>query len=70
VSGVVRVKLFKGTCSIVGRRSPFALYEHALATYDAGDAFDHSAAEGFIRIWGLPVEIAARKARQAEPARA
>jgi argininosuccinate synthase len=70
VSGVVRVKLFKGTCSIVGRRSPFALYEHALATYDAGDTFDHSAAEGFIRIWGLPVEIAARKARQAEPARA
>jgi argininosuccinate synthase len=70
VTGLVRVKLFKGTCTVVGRRSPFALYEHALATYDAGDTFDHSAAEGFIRIWGLPVETAARKARQAAPAQA
>jgi argininosuccinate synthase len=61
VCGVIRVKLFKGTCSIVGRKSPYALYEHALATYDAGDRFDHSAAEGFIKIWGLPVETAARK---------
>jgi len=62
VTGVVRVRLFKGNCTIVGRRSPFSLYSHALATYDAGDLFDHSAAEGFIKIWGLPVESAARKA--------
>lgn len=61
VTGVVRLKLFKGSCSIVGRRSPFGLYEHALATYDAGDTFDHAAAEGFIKLWGLPVETAARK---------
>ncbi|MBI2220968.1 MAG: argininosuccinate synthase [Acidobacteria bacterium] len=61
VTGVIRVKLFKGNCTVVGRKSPFALYEHALATYDAGDLFDHSAAEGFIKIWGLPVETAARK---------
>jgi argininosuccinate synthase len=65
VTGLVRVKLSKGTCTVVGRRSPFALYEHALATYDAGDLFDHSAAEGFIKIWGLPVETSARKAREA-----
>ena len=62
VTGVTRLKLFKGDCRIVGRKSPFALYEHALATYDAGDLFDHTAAVGFIKIWGLPVEIAARKA--------
>ncbi|MBI1876587.1 MAG: argininosuccinate synthase [Acidobacteria bacterium] len=61
VTGVVRLKLFKGSCTVVGRRSPFALYEHALATYDTGDLFDHTAAEGFIKIWGLPVETAARK---------
>jgi argininosuccinate synthase len=61
VTGTVRLKLFKGDCRVVGRRSPHALYEHALATYDAGDAFDHSAAEGFIKIWGLPVETSARK---------
>jgi argininosuccinate synthase len=62
VTGTVRLKFFRGDCRVVGRKSPFALYEHALATYDAGDLFDHSAAEGFIKIWGLPVETAARKA--------
>jgi argininosuccinate synthase len=63
VTGIVRVKLFKGTCVVVGRKSPLALYDHHLATYDAGDTFDHTAAEGFIKIWGLPVETSARKAR-------
>ena len=58
----VRLKLFKGDCRVVGRKSPFALYDHSLATYDAGDLYDHSAAEGFIKIWGLPIETAARKA--------
>ncbi len=67
VTGVIRVKLLKGNCTVVGRKSPFALYEHALATYDAGDLFDHSAAEGFIKIWGLPIETSARKARAAVP---
>ena len=62
VSGTVRLKLFKADCRVVGRKSPFALYDQALATYDEGDKFDHTAAEGFIKIWGLPVETAARKA--------
>jgi argininosuccinate synthase len=62
VTGVVRLKLFKGDCRVVGRKSPFGLYEHSLATYDTGDLYDHSAAEGFIKIWGLPIETAARKA--------
>lgn len=61
VTGAVRLKLFKGHCRVVGRKSPFALYDHGLATYDAGDNYDHSAAEGFIKIWGLPIETAARK---------
>ncbi len=61
VTGTVRLKLFKGNLTVVGRSSLYALYEHSLATYDAGDQFDHSAAEGFIKIWGLPVEIAARR---------
>ncbi len=63
VFGSVRLKLFKGICRVVGRKSPFALYDQTLATYDAGDHFDHNAAEGFIKIWGLPVEIAAARAR-------
>jgi argininosuccinate synthase len=62
VTGVIRVKLFKGQHIVVGRKSPYALYDHGLATYDAGDLFDHTAAVGFIKIFGLPLETAARKA--------
>jgi hypothetical protein len=40
---------------VVGRRSPVALYDHALATYDASDTFRHEDAEGFVRLWGLGV---------------
>ena len=55
VTGDIRVRLHKGTCTVVGRTSPTTLYQHQLATYDRGDQFDHSAAEGFITIYGLPV---------------
>jgi argininosuccinate synthase len=64
VSGTIRLKLFKGDCRVVGRKSPFALYDQGLATYDEGNTFDHTAAEGFIKIWGLPVETAAKSARR------
>jgi argininosuccinate synthase len=69
VSGVIRLKLFKGDCRVVGRRSPYALYDHSMATHEEGDMFDHAAGEGFVKIWGLPVEIAARKAREAAAGR-
>ena len=55
VSGTIRLKLFKGSSTVVGRKSPFSLYNYSLATYDKGDKFDQSASVGFIRIWGLPV---------------
>jgi argininosuccinate synthase len=64
VTGTIRLKLYKGDCRVVGRKSDFALYDHGLATYDAGDTFDHAAAEGFIKIWGLPVETAAKHERR------
>jgi argininosuccinate synthase len=67
VTGSVRLKLFKGECRVVGRKSPFALYEHPAATHDAGDGFDRGAADGFIKIWGLPAETAARKASPSQP---
>ena len=54
VTGQVKLKLYKGTCSVVGRKSPFSLYKKELATYEKGDLFDHTAAEGFIKIFGLP----------------
>jgi argininosuccinate synthase len=53
VTGQVRVKLFKGKATVVGRRSEHSLYSKKLATYDSGDSFDHDAARGFIRLWGL-----------------
>jgi argininosuccinate synthase len=62
VTGTVRLKLFKGDCRVVGRRSPFSLYDHELASEDTHDRIDYAAAEGFIKIWGLPIETAARKA--------
>jgi argininosuccinate synthase len=60
VTGTVRLKLFKGKCSVVGRKSPFSLYSYGLATYDKGDQFDQSASPGFIHIWGLPVRTQAQ----------
>ena len=60
VTGTVRVKLFKGNCTVVGRKSPYSLYQHKLATYDVGDQFDQSASLGFIHIWGLPVSVQSR----------
>lgn len=60
VTGIVRVKLFKGNCLVVGRKSPYSLYSYSLATYDKGDVFDQSASPGFIHIWGLPLKIQAQ----------
>jgi len=56
VTGTVRLKLFKGTCQVVGRKSPHALYRERLATYSARDQFDQRAAAGFIKLFGLPYE--------------
>jgi argininosuccinate synthase len=59
VNGIVRTRLHKGTCTVVGRSSDESLYQHNLATYDAGDTFDHQASVGFISVFGLPVKTQA-----------
>ncbi len=59
VSGTARVKLDRGTARVVGRSSPFSLYRPRLATYSAGDEFDHQAATGFIKLVGLPLRTQA-----------
>ena len=61
VTGAVRLRLHKGTCTIVGRRAEKPLYSRELATYDRGDTFDHRSSEGFIAIYGLPVRTQARR---------
>jgi argininosuccinate synthase len=65
VTGEVRVRLDHGTAAVVGRRSPHSLYDRSLATYDAGDAFDHASAVGFISIFGLPLRTEAARTRKA-----
>jgi len=60
VTGTVRVKLHKGNYMPVGRKSPLSLYDEGMSTYDKGDLFDHSAAAGFISLWGLPLRINAQ----------
>ena len=61
VNGQVRLRLDHGNAIVVGRRSDDSLYDRALATYDAEDAFDHAAAVGFIRIFGLPLKTEAAR---------
>ena len=46
-----RIQVYQGV--VVGRKSEFSLYNKHLATYDTADQFDHDAAKGFIRLWGL-----------------
>jgi len=53
VTGTVRLKLYKGNSTIVGRKAPNALYSEDLATYDPNSTFDEAAAAGFIALWGL-----------------
>ena len=53
VTGLVRVKLFKGSITLLGRTSPWSLYNEELATYTEADTFNHEAAEGFIHLYGL-----------------
>jgi len=67
VTGTVRVRLHKGQATAVGTQSPRSLYAVSLATYEKGDEYDQSAAEGFIKIWGLPVRVQAQQQLLAQP---
>ncbi len=61
VDGLVRVKLYKGKATVVGRKSENSLYSKKLATYETGDQFDHEAAKGFIRLHGLGQQTQAQR---------
>lgn len=63
VHGRVKVKLYKGGLQVVGRSSPFSLYDVALSTYEGKTKFDQKWSEGFIELWGLPTKIASLKRR-------
>ena len=63
VTGEVKVKLHRGNCTVVGRKSPFSLYSESLATYTEKDMFDHKAADGFLEIFGLPSKLEGARSR-------
>ena len=60
-TGEVRLKLYKGSVNVVGRRSPNSLYVEDLATYSERDAFDHLAGKHFTQVWGLPLKVLGRR---------
>jgi argininosuccinate synthase len=57
VTGAVRLKLFKGSCTGVGRKSPYSLYREDYATFGKDDVYDQQDAEGFINLFGLPMKV-------------
>ncbi|WP_408955897.1 argininosuccinate synthase [Natroniella sp. ANB-PHB2] len=57
VNGTIKVKLYKGSCTVVGRESNNSLYQENLATYDKSDTFNHESAIGFIELFGLPLKV-------------
>ena len=54
MTGEVKAKLYKGSLTVIGRRSAYSLYEYGLATYGDGDTFDRTASKGFIDLHSLP----------------
>ncbi len=61
VVGTVRLKLYKGRCDIAGVKSPKSLYKSDLASFTMGAEYDPTDATGFIRLFGLPMKVAAGK---------
>ena len=62
VSGAVRLKLYKGNLILAGRKSPTSLYREDYASFGEEDVYDQKDAEGFIRLFGLPLKVEAQQA--------
>jgi argininosuccinate synthase len=59
VTGTVRLKLYKGSVSAAGVKSPWSLYNASIASFETGELYNHADAKGFIRLYGLPVLVRA-----------
>jgi len=59
VTGTVRMKLYKGSCTIAGRKSPYSLYREDYASFGEEDVYNQKDAEGFITLFGLPMKVEA-----------
>lgn len=64
VEGRVKLKLYKGSLSIVGLESPYSLYDRSLSTYGINSTFDQEHSAGFIELWGLQSRIASEIIRK------
>ena len=64
-TGAVRLKLYRGSVTVAGRRSPNSLYRPDLGGFGESAAYDHADAAGFVRLFGLPIRIAASRAHPA-----
>ena len=60
VSGTVRMKLYKGNCTVVGVKSPYSLYREDIATFSEDEVYNQGDAEGFINLFGLPETVSAK----------
>lgn len=60
VTGRVRLKLYKGSCQVVGRKSPHSLYNPDLASFEAEEIYNQKDAAGFINLFGLPQVVQAK----------
>uniref|UniRef100_A0A6N2MCH3 argininosuccinate synthase n=1 Tax=Salix viminalis TaxID=40686 RepID=A0A6N2MCH3_SALVM len=58
-TGLVRLKLYKGSVSVVGRTSPKSLYREDISSFESGQIYDQADAAGFIRLYGLPMRVRA-----------
>jgi argininosuccinate synthase len=61
LTGDVKLRFYKGSCMVMGRKSANSLYDFGLATYDEGDTYDRSAAKGFMDLYGLPNKVWAQR---------
>ncbi len=59
VTGTVKLKLYKGSCSIASMKSPYSLYDQKLSTFEEDDVYNQKDAEGFINLFGLPTKVKA-----------
>jgi argininosuccinate synthase len=70
VTGTIFMEFYKGQAKVIGRESKNSLYAVEMATYEESDLFDHSAANGFLKIWSLPLEMFAKIHRSNEDKKA
>ncbi len=61
VTGEVKVKLYKGSCSLIGRRSPKSIYNEGIVTFEASNSYDQKDADGFIKLNALRLKQRNRK---------